>query len=368
MKEEPSATPPSVKENVVWHDHAINRDDRQQLNGHKSAVLWFTGLSGSGKSTIAGAAEQALFKHGIRTYLLDGDNVRHGLCKDLGFGDEDRQENIRRVGEVAKLMADAGQITLTAFISPHQKERDAVRELLPEGDFIEVFVDTPFDVCAQRDPKGLVRQSPQGRDQKLYRVGFGLRSAAKSANSLENRPTNCGTIGSNHHRLPAKQRHYPMTDTIIDRNAALNGIRQIAREAGDAIMTIYSRDFEIYEKSDESPLTEADLAAHKIIVAGLAELTPDVPVLSEESAKIDWAERKTWSTYWLVDPLDGTKEFIKKNGEFTVNIALIENHKPTLSVVYAPVLDKLYFADVNGGAWLEYQGKRSNLKVTPRQA
>lgn len=131
----------------------------------------------------------------------------------------------------------------------------------------------------------------------------------------------------------------------FDEQAVVKGICAIARRAGEAILQIYQRDFNVQIKADSSPLTEADLAAHQIIAAGLAELTPEIPVLSEEDADIDWAERQTWSQFWLVDPLDGTKEFINKNGEFTVNIALIEQGKPVLAVVYAPVLDKLYFTD-----------------------
>lgn len=153
----------SVKdENVVWHPHAVTRADREKQHGHLGVVLWFTGLSGSGKSTVAGALEQALHALGVSTYLLDGDNVRHGLCSDLGFTDDDRRENIRRVGEVAKLMVDAGQVVLTAFISPHRAERDMVRELLQEGQFIEVFVDTPLSVCEARDPKGLYKKARAG--------------------------------------------------------------------------------------------------------------------------------------------------------------------------------------------------------------
>lgn len=128
----------------------------------------------------------------------------------------------------------------------------------------------------------------------------------------------------------------------------IQDILTIARQAGDAILSIYERDFATYEKNDQSPLTEADLAAHEVIVAGLESLTPDVPVLSEESSTIPWEERQQWSKYWLVDPLDGTKEFIKRNGEFTVNIALIENHKAVMGVVYAPVLRRFYFADEDG--------------------
>ena len=149
-------------EHVVWHEHPVNRDDRERQHGHQGAVLWFTGLSGSGKSTVAGALEQVLHQLGISTYLLDGDNVRHGLCRDLGFSDDDRRENIRRVGEVAKLMVDAGLLVLTAFISPHRAEREMVREMLGEGRFIEVFVDTPLAVCEARDPKGLYKKARAG--------------------------------------------------------------------------------------------------------------------------------------------------------------------------------------------------------------
>ncbi|WP_105633517.1 adenylyl-sulfate kinase [Cronobacter dublinensis] len=149
-------------ENVVWHAHPVTAAQREQLHGHRGAVLWFTGLSGSGKSTVAGALEEALHQLGVSTYLLDGDNVRHGLCSDLGFSDDDRKENIRRVGEVAKLMVDAGLVVLTAFISPHRVERQMVREQLGAGRFIEVFVDTPLEVCEARDPKGLYKKARAG--------------------------------------------------------------------------------------------------------------------------------------------------------------------------------------------------------------
>lgn len=149
-------------ENVIWHAHPVARAEREARHGHKGAVLWFTGLSGSGKSTVAGALEQALHQLGASTYLLDGDNVRHGLCRDLGFSDSDRKENIRRVGEVAKLMVDAGLIVLTAFISPHRAERQMVRAMLGEDRFIEVYVDTPLAICESRDPKGLYKKARAG--------------------------------------------------------------------------------------------------------------------------------------------------------------------------------------------------------------
>ncbi|MDN3715971.1 adenylyl-sulfate kinase [Vibrio breoganii] len=149
-------------QNIVWHQASVTREQRQQLKGHKPAVLWFTGLSGSGKSTIANAVELKLNQLSIHSYLLDGDNVRHGLNSDLGFSDEDRIENIRRIGEVAKLFVDSGSLVLTAFISPFIADREQVRALLPENEFIEVFVDTPIETCELRDPKGLYKKARKG--------------------------------------------------------------------------------------------------------------------------------------------------------------------------------------------------------------
>ena len=149
-------------DNIVWHQHKVDKDQRAGLKKQRPSVLWFTGLSGAGKSTVAGALETELAERGYHTYLLDGDNVRHGLCKDLGFSDTERRENIRRIGEVAKLMADAGLIVLSAFISPHRAERQLVRDLLDEGEFIEVFVDTPLEECEKRDPKGLYKKARAG--------------------------------------------------------------------------------------------------------------------------------------------------------------------------------------------------------------
>lgn len=156
-----------ISNDIVWHPHKIGLSERESQQAHKGCVLWFTGLSGSGKSTLADALEQALYQHSqkhspIHSYLLDGDNLRHGLCCDLGFNAEDRHENIRRVGEVAKLMVDAGLIVLTAFISPYQKDRQQVRDRFEKGRFIEIFVDTPLSICESRDPKGLYQKARRG--------------------------------------------------------------------------------------------------------------------------------------------------------------------------------------------------------------
>lgn len=150
--------------------------------------------------------------------------------------------------------------------------------------------------------------------------------------------------------------------------ALLDAVKTIARKAGERILEIYAQDFEIYEKTDKSPLTEADLAAHSVIVQGLEELTPDLPILSEESEDSGWDVRQGWQKYWLVDPLDGTKEFIKKNGEFTVNIALIENHKPVLGVVFAPAINRLYAAAEGAGAVLEVENQEPRPLVASAKA
>ncbi|EDO6948250.1 adenylyl-sulfate kinase [Campylobacter coli] len=148
--------------NLTWHASSITKAQRAKLKKQKPRVLWFTGLSGSGKSTLANAVEKKLFEQGFHTYLLDGDNVRHGLNKDLGFDEASRVENIRRIGEVCKLFIDAGMIVLCAFISPFEKDRKLIKDLLDEDEYIEIFVDTPLEVCEKRDPKGLYKKARIG--------------------------------------------------------------------------------------------------------------------------------------------------------------------------------------------------------------
>jgi adenylylsulfate kinase len=156
-------TDASGSRHIVWHPGTVTRADREAINEHRGCTIWLTGLSGSGKSTIAVALEKALWDRGVRAYVLDGDNIRHGLNKDLGFSPEDRTENIRRIGEVAKLFTDAGVVNVTAFISPYRADRDQVRAIMTDGDFIEVHVECPLDVCEQRDPKGLYKKARAGQ-------------------------------------------------------------------------------------------------------------------------------------------------------------------------------------------------------------
>lgn len=148
--------------NITWHDQTVTKQQRREKNKHHSCVLWFTGLSGSGKSTVANAVAKRLFEDHINSYVLDGDNIRFGINKDLGFSEEDRTENIRRIGEVSKLFVDSGQVVLTAFISPFREDRDKVRDLLNEDEFIEIYIKCSLEACEARDPKGLYEKARQG--------------------------------------------------------------------------------------------------------------------------------------------------------------------------------------------------------------
>lgn len=157
--------------NITWHNSNVTREDRHRKNSHRSCTLWFTGLSGSGKSTLAFALEKELFARNIASYVLDGDNVRHGLNRDLGFSSEDRKENIRRVGEVSKLLVDAGLFVLAAFISPNEEDRLMVKEMFQPGDFIEVYVKCSLEECEKRDPKGLYKKARNGQIPNFTGIG-----------------------------------------------------------------------------------------------------------------------------------------------------------------------------------------------------
>ena len=173
-----TATTPKAT-NIVWHEASVDRQARAGKRGNSSSILWFTGLSGSGKSTLANAVNAALFERGLATYVLDGDNIRHGLCKDLGFSDADREENIRRIGEVAKLFLDAGVIVLTAFVSPFRADRDKARALVADGDFLEIHCAADLAVCESRDPTGLYAKARAGQIKEFTGISSPSESPEK---------------------------------------------------------------------------------------------------------------------------------------------------------------------------------------------
>jgi len=173
------ATEPKAK-NIVWHDTTVNKEEREEINGHRGCTVWLTGLSGSGKSTLANLLEKALWERGVRSYVLDGDNVRHGLNKDLGFSPADRTENIRRIGEVAALFTEAGILNVTAFISPYRDDRDQVRKMMKDGDFVEVHVDCDLDECEKRDPKGLYKKARAGEIPEFTGISAPYEAPSKA--------------------------------------------------------------------------------------------------------------------------------------------------------------------------------------------
>nr|CRH04647.1 Adenylyl-sulfate kinase [Candidatus Magnetococcus massalia] len=173
-----------MSSNIVWHDALVSRQDREKLHGHRSLLIWFTGLSGAGKSTLMHEVGRQLHDQGRRCYTLDGDNIRHGLCNDLGFSDEDRKENIRRIGEVANLFVDAGTIVLAAFISPFRSDRQRVRNLVEPGDFVEVYCNASLEVCEERDTKGLYKKARAGEIREFT----GISSPYEAPNNPELAP------------------------------------------------------------------------------------------------------------------------------------------------------------------------------------
>jgi adenylylsulfate kinase len=166
-------------DHIYWHEGDITKADRERLAGHRGVCIWFTGLSGSGKSVISRETENLLFERGFRTYVLDGDNIRHGLNNDLGFSPEDRNENIRRIGEVSKLFVDAGTIVMTAFISPYREDRDQVRKILQDGEFIEIYVEADLETCEERDPKGLYKKARAGEIKEFTGISAPYESPEK---------------------------------------------------------------------------------------------------------------------------------------------------------------------------------------------
>jgi len=166
-------------QHIYWHDGDITKPDRERLAGHRGVCLWFTGLSGSGKSVISRETENLLYERGVRTYVLDGDNIRHGLNSDLGFSPQDRNENIRRIGEVSKLFVDAGIIVMTAFISPYREDRNRVRKILQNGEFVEIYVEADLETCEKRDPKGLYKKARAGEIKEFTGISAPYESPIK---------------------------------------------------------------------------------------------------------------------------------------------------------------------------------------------
>lgn len=345
-------------ENITWHKTKVTAAQRQRVMGQRPMVIWLTGLSGSGKSSVGAALEQLLTDRGYKAYLLDGDNLRFGLNAGLGFSEADRAENIRRITEAARLLADSGMIAIVSAISPSDAVRKAARGRIAEvADFVLCYVDTPLEECARRDVKGLYKKAFAGeiadftgvsapyeepQDAELHFCYSPARSAIDDAESILS-------------YIEARQ---------LDCERALRVMKEAALLAGERIMEIYGRDFSVELKEDRSPLTEADLASNTVISELLTREFPGVSLLTEESADDESRLYNRWC--FVVDPLDGTKEFVKRNGEFTVNIALCFDHRSVMGVIYVPAGGELYYAAEGMGAYREKNGQRVRLHVSDR--
>ena len=329
--------------NIVWQNNKVDEITRAKNLNQRGFVLWFTGPSGSGKSTIAMETEAELVRMGFIAYVLDGDNLRHGININLGFSKEDRDENIRRNYEIANLFCSAQIITIVSTISPYEQVRLDAREKIGADNFCEIYIKADLETRKQRDPKGLYEKVRKGEIVEL--VGL---------NSLYEEPKNPEIIIDTD-KLSVAEAVKIIVQYIFEKQIdyllpkILGTAVYAAYDAGKIILDIYKKDFAVEYKNDKSPLTEADKKSNDLICERLKKYAPYIDILAEESA--DDKKRLENKFCFIVDPLDGTKEFVKKNGEFTVNIGLSHNNKSVMGIVYAPYLNKFWYAAKNQGAY-----------------
>ena len=329
--------------NIVWQNNKIDETARIKNLNQSGLVLWFTGLSGSGKSTVAMQTEAELTRLGFISYVLDGDNLRHGINSNLGFSKDDRNENIRRISEIANLFCKAQVITLVSVISPFEKARSEAKEKIGGDNFCEIYIKASVDICKQRDPKGLYEKAIRGEIPEFIGISAPYEEPVNPDIIIDTEKLSVDeSVKIIISYIFEKQIDYllpKILDTAI----------YAAYDAGKIIMDIYAKDFAVEYKDDKSPLTEADKKSNDLICGRLEKYSPYIDILAEES--LDDKKRLTNKFCFIVDPLDGTKEFLKRNGEFTVNIGLSYNNKTVLGVVYAPYLNKLYYAAKNHKAY-----------------
>ena len=329
--------------NIVWQNNKIGETERIEGLNQKGLVLWFTGLSGSGKSTIATEVESELTRMGFISYLLDGDNLRHGINSNLGFSADDRNENIRRIYETANLLRDAQIITLVSAISPFEKSRREAREKIGESNFCEIYIKASVETCKLRDPKGLYEKALQGEISEFTGISSPYEEPVNPDIVIDTEKISIDEAVKIIIQYVFEKEFEHLLRKIVETSV------YAAYDAGKIILDVYKKDFSVEYKDDKSPLTEADKKSNDFICERLKKYSPYIDILAEES--VDDKKRLGNKFCFIVDPLDGTKEFVKKNGEFTVNIGLSYNNRTVMGIIYAPCLDKLYYAAKNLGAY-----------------
>ncbi len=336
---------------ITPHRSSVTTADRMRITGTRPAVYWMTGLSGSGKSTVAARAEQMLIEAGFAALMIDGDTVRTGLCRGLGFSPDDRHENLRRIAELSKIAALSGQIVVVCTISPDEESRRTARSIIErDADFRLVYVKASVEECARRDPKGLYKKAYAGEIPDFTGVSapFDEPDADLVLATAEE------SVEESAARL--------VSDAIarqFDRDTLIGGMIEAGLAASRRIMEIYERDYAVSFKEDSSPLTEADVASNETLVSYFRTHFPAYSILSEEEADSD--ERLTnQAGVFIIDPLDGTKEFIHKNGEFCISLGFARRHRVIAGVILVPAQRLIYYAVAGYGSYkISYEAAES---------
>ena len=330
-------------ENITPHKTSVAQSERMKITGSRPTVYWMSGLSGSGKSTVAAIFEKKMTDAGHACFMIDGDTVRTGLCAGLGFSPEGRRENLRRIAELAKIVASSGQTVVVCTISPDRQSRDTAREIIsPYAEFREVYIKADVDLCASRDPKGLYKKAFDGEIPDFTGVSAPYeipQNPELTLDTAEHTAENCAEI-----------LYRDALYTITRPEKLIRGMIDAALAASSKIMEIYDSGFEVSFKDDKSPLTTADTASNLVLTTMFRENFPEYAILSEEET--DSTDRLSNNAgVFIIDPIDGTKEFIHKNGEFCVSIGFASRHKVTAGVIAVPAKSLIYYAAEGFGAY-----------------
>lgn len=334
--------------NITPHPSSVTADQRMRITGSRPCVFWMSGLSGAGKSTIAALFEKKLISEGHAAYMIDGDTVRGGLCAGLGFSTDDRHENLRRIAYLARAVAESGQTVVVCTISPDKQSRDAAREIISQSAvFYEVYVKATVEVCAERDPKGLYKRAYAGEIKSFTGITSPYEEPASPEITLDTTVYSANEC--------ADILYEAAINAIFNPEELTRSMLRAAVLASGEIMRIYDGEYSVSFKEDSSPLTTADTASNAAITVFLRERYPEYSILSEEEgSQLDShgiPERISNNAgVFIIDPLDGTKEFIHKNGEFCVSIGFSARHRVIAGVIAVPAKRTLYYAFENCGA------------------